>query len=198
VLVELTSSTQRSLVAPAASSAAVQEDALTQGTRSRPGRRRTGRRLAPVLAGLLAVGGVVTYGVNRMIGGDGGGHSGKARAADNGRSREPRRPAVVKPGTVTVSVLNGTTVNGLAAALRDQVTAAGYRKGTIAVFSDQQLAESVVEYAPGHLTAAKAVGRMLAISRYQPATASSRALAADATVIVVAGADKATAAPAAP
>lgn len=94
--------------------------------------------------------------------------------------------------------MNGTTVNGLAAALRDQIAAAGFRRGTIDVFSDQQLGESVVEYAPGRLAAAKAVGRMLAISRYQPVTANSRALAGDATVIVVAGADKAAAAPAAP
>jgi hypothetical protein len=180
-----------------ASPAAVQEDAPAPVRRSRPRRRRTGPGRAPVLAGLLAVG-LVTYAVSEMIGGDGGDHSGTTRATDNGPSREPRRPVVVKPGSVTVAVLNGTTINGLAASLRDQVAAAGYRSGTIDVFSDQQLGESVVEYAPGHLAAAKAVGRVLAISRYGPATADSRARAGDATVIVVAGADKAAAAPAAP
>ena len=61
----------------------------------------------------------------------------------------------------------------------------------IDVFSDQQLAESVVQYAPGRQAEAKAVGRSLGISRREPVTADSRALAPDATVIVIAGADKA-------
>jgi tRNA A37 threonylcarbamoyladenosine dehydratase len=107
-------------------------------------------------------------------------------------SRKPKRSGVaVKPGNVTVAVLNGTTVNGLAAMLRDQLAAAGFQKGAIDVYSDQQLAESVVEYAPGHLAEAKAVGRRLGISQHEPVTANSLALAGDATVIVIAGADKA-------
>jgi hypothetical protein len=99
--------------------------------------------------------------------------------------------AAVKPGNVTVAVLNGTTVSGLAAALRDHIAAAGFKKGTINDFSDQQLAESVVEYAAGHEADAKAVGRRVGISQREPVTANSRALAGDATVIVIAGADKA-------
>jgi hypothetical protein len=160
--------------------------------RSQPWYSRIGTLSAPVLVGLLAVGGVATYGVSQLVGGDGGDHSGKTQANDNGLSRKPNRSGVaVKPGTVTVAVLNGTTVNGLAAALRDQIAAAGYKKGTINVFSDQQLGESVVEYAPGHLAEAKAVGRIVGISQHELVTANSRALAGDATVIVIAGADKA-------
>ena len=75
--------------------------------------------------------------------------------------------------------------------LRDQIAAAGFKNGTIDVFSDQQLAESVVEYAPGHQADAKAVSRTVGIGRREPVTADSRALAGDATVIVIAGADKA-------
>ncbi|HWH96229.1 MAG TPA: LytR C-terminal domain-containing protein [Baekduia sp.] len=197
VPVESAPSTQRPVTGPTASQMALGQDALAPVRRSPPRRRRTGARLAPVLV-VLAVGGMVTYGVSQMLGGDGAGESGKTRATGNGPSREQKRRVVVNPGAVTVAVLNGTTVNGLAAALRDHVAAAGFRSGTIDVFSDQQLAESVVEYAPGHLAAAKAVGRVLAISRYQPVTANSRALAADATVIVVVGSDKAAAAPATP
>ena len=160
--------------------------------RSQPWHSRIGARSAPVLVGLLAVGGVATYGVSQLVGRDAGDHSGKTQAIDHGLSRKPKRRGVaVKPGTVTVAVLNGTTVNGLAAALRDQIAAAGFKKGTINVFSDQQLAESVVEYAPGHLAEAKAVGRIVGISQREPVTANSRALAGDATVIVIAGADKA-------
>jgi tRNA A37 threonylcarbamoyladenosine dehydratase len=119
-------------------------------------------------------------------------HSAKTQAGDNGLSSKPKRSGVtVNPGSVTVAVLNGTTVNGLAAALRDQIAAAGFRTGTINVFSDQQLAESVVQYAPGHEAEAKAVSRRVGIGQREPVNPSSKALAGDATVIVIAGADKA-------
>lgn len=144
-----------------------------------PPRRAAG--WAPVLAGLLIAGGLAIYGVGRLGGGD-----------SDGASPKPTPTVVpVKPHTVTVAVLNGTTVDGLAAALRERLAAEGFRKGAIGVFSDQQLAESVVEYAPGRRAAAQAVGRVVGIDRYAPVRANSRALAGAATVIVIAGADKA-------
>jgi hypothetical protein len=148
------------------------------------------RYVAVALVGLLVFGGAAAYGVTQLSGGD---SSGKAQANnDDGSPKKPkRRVAAVKPGNVTVAVLNGTTVPGLAAALREQIAAAGFKKGMIDVFSDQQLAESVVQYAPGHQAEAKAVSRTLAINQREPITANSRALAGDATVIVIAGADKA-------
>jgi hypothetical protein len=106
-------------------------------------------------------------------------------------NKPKRNGAAVKPGNVTVAVLNGTTVPGLAAALSDQIAAAGFTKGTINDYSDKQLAESVVLYAPGRQAEAKAVSRRVGISQREPVTADSRALAGDATVIVLAGADKA-------
>ena len=151
------------------------------------------RQVAVALAGLLVLGGAAAYGVTQVTGDDGHGKSGDAQASThNGVPRKPKRnAAVVKPANVTVAVLNATTVPGLAAALREQIAAAGFRKGTIDVFSNQQLAQSVVEYAPGHQAEAEAVSRTIGISQRQPVTADSRALAGDATVIVIAGADKA-------
>jgi hypothetical protein len=156
--------------------------------RSKPWYSRIGgRHVAVAFVGLLVLGGAARYGVTRLSGGD----SGNAQAVDKGSPNTPKRNgAAVEPGNVTVAVLNGTTVSGLAAALRDQVAAAGFDKGTIDDFPDQ-LAESVVQYAPGHEAEAKAVGGTLGISRREPVTADSRALAGDATVIVIAGADKA-------
>ena len=186
-----TPSTQRSITEPAASPAA-HEDAAVAPRRSQPRQGRLGTRSARVLVGLVAVGGVATYGVSQLVGGDGGDRSGKTQAKGNGSPRKSKHSGVVvKPGTVTVAVLNGTWVDGLAAALRDQIAAAGFKRGAIDVFSDQQLAESVVEYMPGRLAEAKAVGRLVGIGRYAPVTANSRALAGDATVIVITGADKA-------
>jgi hypothetical protein len=149
--------------------------------RSQPWYSRIATRHAAVaLVGLFVLGAAATYGVAQVTGGD-------HRAPD-----KPRLGGVaVKPGNVTVAVLNGTTVPGLAAALRAQIAAAGFKKGMINDFSDKQLAASVVEYGPGHQAAAKAVSRRVGISRSEPVTADSRTLAGDATVIVIAGADKA-------
>jgi hypothetical protein len=137
--------------------------------------------LAVALVSVLVVG-AAAYGVTQLTGDDSGN-----RQAD----KPKRKIAPVEPGDVTVAVLNGTTVPGLAAALREDMAADGFRKGTIDVFSDQQLAESVVQYAPGRLAAAKAVSRSVGISRREPVSADSRVRAGDATVIVIAGADKA-------
>jgi hypothetical protein len=153
-------------------------------------RRRIGvRSVVVALVGLLVLVGAAA----RLTGHDGGDDSGKAQAkSGDGSSSKPRRSgATVKPGNVTVAVLNGTTVPGLAAALRDQIAAAGFRKGMINDFSDQQLAASIVQYVPGHQAEAQAVGRRFGIGRREPVTADSRALAGDATVIVIAGVDKA-------
>ena len=75
--------------------------------------------------------------------------------------------------------------------LSDQIAVAGFKKGTINDYSDKQLAQSVVQYAPGHQAEAKAVSRRLGISQREPVPANSRALVGNATVIVIAGADKA-------
>jgi len=75
--------------------------------------------------------------------------------------------------------------------LSDRIAAAGFKQGAINDYPDKQLAESVVQYAPGHQAEAEAVSRRVGIGQREPVTADSRALAGDATVIVIAGADKA-------
>ena len=154
--------------------------------------------VAIVLVGLLVLGGAAAYGVTQLTGDDDGGSGGESQGApaednagnDTGQ-REDRQGGAVKPANVTVAVLNGTTVPGLAATLSDEVLEAGFKVGTITNFSDQQLAESVVQYAPGHEPEARAVSRRLGITQREPVNPSSQALAGDATVIVIAGADKA-------
>jgi hypothetical protein len=183
--VRSTPSPERPITGPAALRAVPQQTVISPPRRSQPWYGRIGTRyVAVVLVGLLVLGGAAAYGVTQLTGG--GDNSG------NGLPNKPKRNgSAVKPGNVTVAVLNGTTVPGLAAALRDEIAAAGFKKGTINDFSDQQLAESVVQYAPGHHPEAKAVSRTVGISQDEPVTAGSRALAGDATVIVIAGADKA-------
>jgi hypothetical protein len=159
------------------------------------------RYLVLAIAGVLIVGGAATFGVTQLVSDDAGSGSAPrepqiSEGADDGggegRQRERRRGGGVNPANVTVAVLNGTTVPGLAATLSDQVEAAGFQEGTIANFlPNQQLAESVVQYTPGHEREATAVGRRLDITQREAANPSSQELAGDATVIVLVGADKA-------
>ena len=159
------------------------------------------------VAGVLIVGGAAAFGITQLAS-DGGADSSQSQSAgagndnetqsngsgggaDNGKDK-PRRGDSVRPSSVTVAVLNGTTVPGLAATLADQVTSAGFKAGTVANFTNnQQLAESVVQYASGHEREAAAVSRRLGIDQRERVTADSQELAGDATVIVIAGGDKA-------
>jgi hypothetical protein len=153
--------------------------------RRRPARHRP-RRLDPrygvaAIAGALVLGGLVAH----QLTGNGDASDGHA-APDRPAHRAP----AVRPADVTVAVLNATTVPGLAASLRDRLAAAGFRAGPINDFADH-LNASAVQYAPGHRDEAAAVGRELRISRRVPVVADARALAGEAPVVVIAGADQA-------
>ena len=157
------------------------------------------RYLVLVVAGLLIVGGASVYGLTEIssddsgtpssdrAGGGGGGGDGD-QGGDNGGAPK-KRPIV--PGNVTVAVLNGTTVPGLAKQVGDEVEADGFRLGTVANTADQeqQRAESVVLYAPGHVREARAVNKRLGIGQREEIDPASQELAGDATVVVIAGAD---------
>ncbi len=157
------------------------------------------------VVGVLIVGGGAIFGISQLAGGsedspsagessgaasnDDAQSGGDEQGAQNGGNGE-RNGGAVRPANVTVAVLNGTTVPGLATTLADQVTAAGFKPGTVANFLNQGLAESVIQYTPGHEREAAAVSRRLDISQREAATADSRELAGDATVIVIVGGDK--------
>jgi hypothetical protein len=182
---------QQPITRPAAPRAVPKQTVAVPPRRYQAWYRRLGTRyVALALVGLFVVGGAAAEGVTYLTSDDGGNHPRKAQASKDNTSPKRTGPAV-KPGNVTVAVLNGTTVTGLAGTLRDQLAAAGFQRGTINDFPYQQLAQSVVEYEPGHEAEAEAVSRSIGISQRQPVTARSHALAGGATVIVIAGADKA-------
>jgi hypothetical protein len=87
-------------------------------------------------------------------------------------------------------VLNGTLVPGLAAQIGDRVERFGFQLGTVANGPDQQRAESVVMYSPGHRRDAAVVSRRLGIGQRERVDTQSQGLAGDATVVVIAGSDK--------
>ena len=156
----------------------------------------SGRR--PVLlamAALVAIA-VLAFGVMQLTGGDdsGGGDdvglSAGGSTDDDGGSGGGGQASAIDPADVTVAVLNGTTVPGLAATVGDQIQGEGFQLGTVTNNFDQERAESVVLYAPGAEPEAADVGRRLDIPQREPVGAESQALAGDATVVVVAGADQ--------
>jgi len=150
------------------------------------------------IAGVLIVGGGAAFAVAQLASDDDGTPVAETRgnqgdqAGGGGKDDEgrPRRRRPVNPGSVTVAVLNGTTVPGLAAQLGDRVESHGFGLGTVANSSNQQRAESVVLFAPGHEREAAAVSRRLGIPQREPVDSESQGLAGDATVVVIAGGDR--------
>jgi len=158
--------------------------------------------LVLAIAGVLIVGGAAAFGVTQLVGDDEGGTAqGGSQVAeeregggdeDEGQPRRRRGGGGANPGNITVAVLNGTTVPGLAATIMDQTEEAGFRAGTVANFlPNQELGESVVQYTPGHERDAAVVSRRLGIAQREAVNPSSQELAGDATVVVLVGADKA-------
>jgi hypothetical protein len=158
------------------------------------------RYLVLVIAGILIFGGAAAFGINEATKDDGGGATagggatpatgGDQGGGGDGDQAKNQAPAV-DPSKVTVAVLNGTTVPGLAKQVGDKVAAEGFNLGTVANTADQeqQRAESVVLFSPGHRNEARAVSRRLSITQRQPVDPASQQLAGDATVVVIAGAD---------
>jgi hypothetical protein len=154
------------------------------------------RYLTLAIAGVLIVGGGAAFGIVQLVGDDEGA-AGAPQARQGGGTaqdvdREGRRRAPVNPANVTVAVLNGTTVPGLAAQVGDRVSQLGFELGTVADSpdQDQQRAESVVMFTPGAARQAAAVSRRLEIPQREQIDAASQEVAGNATVVVIAGQDK--------
>jgi hypothetical protein len=149
---------------------------------------------------VLIVGGGAAFGIVQLVGEDEGGAgaqeapqagAGQGAGGQEGE-RGSRRRAPINPATVTVAVLNGTTVPGLAAQIGDRVERLGFQLGTVANGPDQaqQRAESVVMFTPGAARQAAAVSRRLGIPQRERIDPASQSLAGNATVVVIAGQDR--------
>ncbi|HEX5990851.1 MAG TPA: LytR C-terminal domain-containing protein [Solirubrobacterales bacterium] len=101
--------------------------------------------------------------------------------------------AKIKPAEIEVSVLNGTSVPGLAATYGDEVEGKGFSLGAV-TNSSSSFAESVVMFKVGHKPEARKVGKQLGISRVQPMSGEIESVSAGADVAVVVGEDNAEAA----
>ncbi len=158
--------------------------------------------MALVAAGVLVLGGGAAFAITQIASDDDGGATQGGQPRDDGRQLgnddapdddQGAKRRTVNPSRVTVAVLNGTTVPGLAATIADEVKSFGFQIGTVANSPDQesQRAESVVLFSPGKRREAQEVGRRLKISQRQPVDPESQGLAGDASVVVIAGGDRA-------
>jgi len=158
-------------------------------------RRPRGRLAALVLGGLLAV----AIGAVALTGILGGGHSrashpGPATAASPSGSGASGRHQVASltPAHITVAVLNGTSVAGLASAVADQLASGGYRKGIVTNAATQQHQATTVSYAPGRRPAAEGVAQAISVApeNIQALDPATRVLGRGATVVVTVGSDR--------
>ena len=91
---------------------------------------------------------------------------------------------------VTVAVLNGTTVVGLAAQVGEEVRAGGFKLGTIGNAARVDQTSSVVLYRDGQARAARAVANRLGIDKTAPVDSVNEEIAGSFDVIVLVGSDR--------
>jgi hypothetical protein len=76
-------------------------------------------------------------------------------------SRRKHHRATFVRGDTTVSVINGTFQSGLAQKTENQLTGAGFGKGTAATAADQAHSATIIYYQPGHKRDAQEVKKVL-------------------------------------
>jgi LytR cell envelope-related transcriptional attenuator len=112
---------------------------------------------------------------------------------EGGGKRGKQAAANVKPSEIEVTVLNGTSVAGLAATYGDKVEGKGFGLGAVSN-TDQPFEASVVMFERGHKPEAKKVAKQLQISKLRLMSSEVQSASEGADVAVVVGEDNAAAA----
>jgi LytR cell envelope-related transcriptional attenuator len=151
------------------------------------------RYIAMGAAGLLVAGGVA-YGVVQLTD-DGGGTTASSTSPGgnqdrNENGRRERRQVNIDPSQVTVAVLNGTTVQGLAAQVAEEARAGGFTPGTTGNAARIDQTESEVLYSAGQARAARAVANRLGINKTGPVDSVNQEIAGSFDVVVLVGTDR--------
>lgn len=143
------------------------------------------------IAGVLVLGAAAAIGVPAIVNGTKDNDSPKT-ASKKTKTSAKKAATPVDPTKITVAVLNGTSIPGLAAQVADRVEAEGFTVGTISNASQTQAnrANSVAMYSSGHRSDANTVARKLSIRDVQRIDANSQGIAGDASVVVIVGSDK--------
>jgi hypothetical protein len=153
------------------------------------------RYLALTLAGVLVLGGAA-YGAVELIGSNGGDSTSNAQKnGSHGKGgsmgRDRGHQVNVDPSQVTVAILNGTTVQGLAAKIGEEVRQGGFTLGTIGNAARIDQSRSQVLYRKGQGSAARAVANRLGIQSIAPVDSVNAEIAGSFDAIVLVGSDRA-------
>ena len=151
------------------------------------------RYIAMGAAGLLIAGGAA-FGVIQLTGDDGttttsSTNPDRTQTGDD-TERPKRRPVNIDPSQVTVAVLNGTTVQGLAATVAEEASSNGFTPGTTGNAARVDQSESEVLYRAGQARAARAVANRLGINKTGPVDSVNQELAGSFDVVVLVGTDR--------
>jgi hypothetical protein len=143
------------------------------------------------VVGLLVLAGAA-YGAIQLTDGDGDGAASPQETRERVRERggERQQSANVDPSQVTVAVLNGTTVQGLAAQIGEEVRGGGFKLGTIGNAARIDQTTSEVLYRNGEQRAARAVANRLGIENTSPVDSVNEEIAGSFDVIVLVGSDR--------
>jgi hypothetical protein len=152
-------------------------------------------RYVGATVGLLLLLGGAAYAAVQLVedSGDEGSSSsanGGTRDRDRNGSSSTRQRISIDPSSVTVAVLNGTTVQGLAAKIGEEVSAGGFNSGTIGNAARIDQTRTEVLYSPGQQRAARAVANRLGIKPIRPVDAVNREIAGSFDAVVLVGADR--------
>jgi LytR cell envelope-related transcriptional attenuator len=146
------------------------------------------------VAGVLVLGAAAAIGVPALVNGSKDDNSSTTTAKKKATSTtsSKAKAAPTAPDKITVAVLNGTTIPGLAAQVGDRVDAEGFTLGTVSNASQTQgqRANSVAMYATGHKRDAEQVAKQLGIGSVTRIDSGSQQIAGDASVVVIVGTDK--------
>jgi hypothetical protein len=154
-----------------------------------------GARYIAMGAAALLVAGGAAFAVVQLTGDDGtttetSANRDRTQSRDNSGGDNQRRAVNIDPSQVTVAVLNGTTVQGLAAQVADEASAGGFTPGTTGNAARVDQSESEVLYRPGQARAARAVANRLGIDKTGPVDSVNQEIAGSFDVEVLVGADR--------
>jgi hypothetical protein len=174
---------------------------------------QTGR--SPARATILILGAVVVVAVaiGLIISSAGGGKSAvQGSAAGQGAGKSTARTThhthhtqtspnhgessatAASPAATSVAVLNGTSINGLAHSLSKDLQQSGYAQASALDGTPPgSHPTTIIEYSSGHHAEAQGVASALSVTQVQPIETAVSSLAGAATVVVIAGEDKASA-----
>jgi LytR cell envelope-related transcriptional attenuator len=167
----------------------------------RPLRERLRRIYVPQLRyTALAIGGVIilagaVFGAFQLASDDGGGATNgsltqRQRTDRDSGGNNANNPVRVDPSQVTVAVLNGTTIAGLAAQVGEEARADGFTLGTVTNAAKTNQSRSQVLYRKGQKAAADGVSRRLGIPSTAQVDPLSAELAGSFDVVVLVGTDR--------